>query len=183
MRAARVMLHTSGSAGCRCSMRKGRPGRDRQRGRLSAPRRDRHAAPPSAVAGIPASAAGRLATEFVRACGRKVGEMMTPSPRTITEDTPLDEIVQLMERHRIKRLPVVEDGKLVGMVSRADLMHALASLRSATAEAAPMRCAAHPRSIGRLGTQSWAPRRSMSGARRRRRAVGRDHRRAGTAGI
>jgi CBS domain-containing protein len=70
---------------------------------------------------------GRLAAEFVRASGRKVGEIMTPDPYTMNADTPLEEVVQLMERHRIKRLPVVEDGKPIGMVSRANLLHALAS--------------------------------------------------------
>jgi CBS domain-containing protein len=71
---------------------------------------------------------GRLATEYVRARGSKVDEIMTPDPHTICEDTPLDQIVQSMEKHQIKRLPVVKDGKLVGIVSRANLMHALASL-------------------------------------------------------
>jgi Sulfate permease family/CBS domain len=39
----------------------------------------------------------------------------------VTEDTPLDEIAELLERHRIKRVPVLRDGKLVGLVSRADV--------------------------------------------------------------
>src|SRR3954451_5044901 len=63
---------------------------------------------------------GRLAAEYTHACGRKVREIMTPNPRTISEDTPLEEVVQLMERHRIKRLPVVQDRKVIGMVSRAN---------------------------------------------------------------
>src|ERR1700741_1602103 len=71
---------------------------------------------------------GRLATEYVHASGRKVGEIMTPNPRTVTPDTPLEEIVNTMERCRIKRVPVTEDGKLVGIVSRVNLLHALASL-------------------------------------------------------
>ena len=53
---------------------------------------------------------------------------MTPEPYTVTEDTSLEEVVQLMEKHRIKRLPVVRDKQLVGIVSRANLLHALASL-------------------------------------------------------
>src|SRR6202140_5417803 len=48
---------------------------------------------------------GRLADEYVHARGRKVEEVMTRAPITVTEDTPLDEVVRLMERHRIKRLP------------------------------------------------------------------------------
>src|SRR5215813_1286805 len=65
---------------------------------------------------------GRLATEYVQACGRKIDEVMTPDLHTITPDTTLEEIVRLMERHRVKRLPVVEAGKLVGIVSRANLL-------------------------------------------------------------
>ena len=52
---------------------------------------------------------------------------MTQSPVTITEDTSLDEVVHLMEARRIKRLPVVRNGKVVGIVSRANLLHALAT--------------------------------------------------------
>jgi CBS domain-containing protein len=68
---------------------------------------------------------GRAAAEFTHAHGRKVSEVMTPSPRSVSEDAPLDDIVSLMERHRIKRVPVVRDGKIVGIVSRANLMQAL----------------------------------------------------------
>ena len=50
---------------------------------------------------------GRIAADFVHAHGRKVGEIMTPDPLTITEDTPLDQIVQIMESNSVKRLPVM----------------------------------------------------------------------------
>lgn len=70
----------------------------------------------------------RWADEYVRARGCKVAEVMTPEVITITDDAPLDEAVTLMERHRIKRLPVVRDGRVVGIVSRANIMHALVSL-------------------------------------------------------
>ena len=53
---------------------------------------------------------------------------MTTDPVTVGEDDSLETVVELMERRRIKRLPVVRDGKMVGIVSRANLMHALASL-------------------------------------------------------
>jgi len=71
---------------------------------------------------------GRLASEYVHACGRKVTEIMTPAPYTVGEATPLTEVVQLMERHQIKRVPVVYGRRLVGIVSRADLLRALAGL-------------------------------------------------------
>jgi CBS domain-containing protein len=68
---------------------------------------------------------GRMAGEYVRTHGRKVQEIMTRDLVSVTEDTPLDKIVELMERHRIKRLPVLSGGTLVGVVSRADLLRAL----------------------------------------------------------
>ena len=71
---------------------------------------------------------GPAATEFVREQGRRVAEIMTSDPFTITEETPLDEIVTLMEKHHIKRLPVVRGEELVGIVSRSNLLQAVASL-------------------------------------------------------
>jgi predicted transcriptional regulator len=53
---------------------------------------------------------------------------MTPSPITVIEDTPLAEIADLMERKDIKRLPVVRGDDVVGIVTRANLLQAVASL-------------------------------------------------------
>jgi len=69
---------------------------------------------------------GRIAEEYVRTHGRKVEEIMTRDLVSVTGDTPLDEVVQMMERRRIKRVPVLAGDLLVGMVSRADLLRALA---------------------------------------------------------
>jgi CBS domain-containing protein len=100
---------------------------------------------------------GRLASEYVHACGRKVGEIMTPNPHTITPDTDLDEVVRLMERHRVKRLPVLDEGKLVGIVSRANLLHALATLaREATPQAGDD-AAIRSQILTEYGKQRWAP--------------------------
>jgi CBS domain-containing protein len=71
---------------------------------------------------------GGDATDFVRENGRKISEVMTVNPITIGEDTPLDEIVTAMEKNRVKRLPVMRGDKLVGIVSRANLLQAVASL-------------------------------------------------------
>lgn len=71
---------------------------------------------------------GRIADEYAHSHGRKVREVMSPEPRTITEDTSLEEIVRMMERYRVKRLPVMRGKLVVGMVSRANLVHALVSL-------------------------------------------------------
>jgi CBS domain-containing protein len=71
---------------------------------------------------------GAAATDYVRENGRKVSEVMTADPITIAEDTTLEEIVKAMETNHVKRLPVIKDGKLVGIVSRANLLQAVAGL-------------------------------------------------------
>jgi CBS domain-containing protein len=68
------------------------------------------------------------AEDYVHDRGRKVSEIMTPKPITVSEVTPLPELVSLMERNNIKRVPVVSDGKLVGIVSRSNLLQAVAEL-------------------------------------------------------
>jgi CBS domain-containing protein len=71
---------------------------------------------------------GRAASDFVHESGRKVGEIMTPEPYTVTEDAALEDIVDLMERHNIKRVPVMHEGKLAGIVTRSNLLQAVAGL-------------------------------------------------------
>lgn len=71
---------------------------------------------------------GREAADFVHEHGRKIAEIMTPDPFTINEDTDLEKIVELMEQNGVKRLPVMRGDKLVGIVSRSNLLRAVASL-------------------------------------------------------
>src|SRR6516165_5840827 len=68
---------------------------------------------------------GESAWDFVRENGRRIAEVMTPSPVTVTEGTTLAEIADLMERRHIKRLPVLRGDKIVGMISRANLLQAV----------------------------------------------------------
>lgn len=100
---------------------------------------------------------GRLASEYVHACGRKIEEIMTPDPYTVTEETPLADIVQLMERRRIKRVPVVCGRLLVGIVSRANLVRALASLARESDTVATNDAEIRQRVITELRKQVWAP--------------------------
>jgi CBS domain-containing protein len=72
--------------------------------------------------------AGKAATDFVHENGRKVSEVMTQDPLTINENMPLEEIVTKMENNGVKRLPVMNGDKLVGIISRANLLQAVASL-------------------------------------------------------
>jgi len=70
----------------------------------------------------------QIASDFVRAHGRKVGDIMTPNPATIAEDTPLEQVVEVMEANNIKRIPVVNGDRLVGIISHVDFVQVLASL-------------------------------------------------------
>ena len=61
---------------------------------------------------------GRMAEDYVRAAGRKVEDVMTRDPIGVREDDDLETVVELMERRRVKRFPVLRAGKIVGIVSR-----------------------------------------------------------------
>jgi CBS-domain-containing membrane protein len=69
---------------------------------------------------------GRQAEDFTRSHGRKVADVMTPEVVAVDSDAPLTDIVELMEKHRIKRVPVTDKERVVGVVSRADMLRALA---------------------------------------------------------
>jgi CBS domain-containing protein len=71
--------------------------------------------------------ASKLAGEFAKSHGRRVEEVMSTDVVSASEDTPLGEIATLFERHRIKRVPILRGGRLVGIVSRSNLIQALAS--------------------------------------------------------
>ena len=70
---------------------------------------------------------GRQALDFTRAHGRRVSDVMTPEVITAASTTTLEDVVETMETHRIKRVAVVEDGHMVGVVARSDLLRALLS--------------------------------------------------------
>jgi CBS domain-containing protein len=75
--------------------------------------------------------------EYVKAHGRFAREVMTREVATITPDTPVAEIAALLESRRIKRVPVMQDTQLVGIVSRANLVQALAAIRPAAMRVTP----------------------------------------------
>jgi CBS domain-containing protein len=80
--------------------------------------------------------ASRLAADYTRTHGRKAAEVMTHAVVTVSDTTPIAEIAQLLEARRIKRVPVLRDGRLVGIVSRRNLLQALASRMTAPPVAA-----------------------------------------------
>jgi CBS-domain-containing membrane protein len=67
------------------------------------------------------------AHEYVVLHSRRVGDVMTREVVTVHEQTPLSEVARLMDHHEIKRVPVMRDGKVVGIVSRSNLLRALLS--------------------------------------------------------
>ena len=60
-----------------------------------------------------------------KAFAAKVSDMMTPDPLTVTPDTPVEEAAKIISERGHNRLPVVEDGRLVGVVTRLDVLEAL----------------------------------------------------------
>src|SRR5215471_5373721 len=103
------------------------------------------------------SSTNRLAGEYIKSHSGKVKDVMTRDVLSVTEDTPVADIAVLLETNRIKRVPVLRDGKLVGIVSRANLVRALAMTISEAAGGAE----ADDRSIrdkllAELKGQNWA---------------------------
>jgi CBS domain-containing protein len=100
---------------------------------------------------------GRLATDYIHAHGRKISELMTTNLQTVDESSPLEAIVQLMEKYRIKRVPVMRGSVVVGIVTRANLMHAMVSLALEAAPVAGDDATIRERLLTEMKTELWAP--------------------------
>jgi CBS domain-containing protein len=74
-----------------------------------------------------------LAAEFVKEHARRVRDVMTRDVITVSPDTLVTDVAGMLERNRIKRVPVVQGGKVVGIISRANLIQALAGMRKTIA--------------------------------------------------
>ncbi len=105
---------------------------------------------------------GRMAGEYVRTHARRVGEIMTHEVVAVEEDTPLDEVVRLMEHHRIKRVPVLYRGSLLGIVSRADLLRAVADAIDRENAAVGNDDDIRERILAELAKAPWAPREGLT---------------------
>jgi CBS-domain-containing membrane protein len=101
---------------------------------------------------------GKLAQEYVHTSGRKVKDIMTRNPWTIRDDDSLEAVVEMMERHHIKRLPVTHGGRMVGIVSRANLLHALASLARDMPAPAGGDSSIRASIMAAIAKLEWAPR-------------------------
>jgi CBS domain-containing protein len=97
------------------------------------------------------------AAEYVKTHGGRARDVMTAKVITVAEDAPLGEIARLLEERRIKRVPVVRRGKLVGIVSRADLLRALASAKARPRRGAkPTDQTIREKLLGVLEHEGWA---------------------------
>jgi CBS domain-containing protein len=100
----------------------------------------------------------RAANEYIKSHSGKVVDVMTCNVITAKPDTPLADIAGLLERNRIKRVPIVEGAKLVGIVSRANILQALASATKktpllATTDDSELR----KKVVSRLASEPWRP--------------------------
>ena len=102
------------------------------------------------------TSADTLAEEFVKTHSRRVSDVMTRNVIVAAPDTPLHEIAALLERNRIKRVPIVQDGRLVGLVSRADLVRALARMGGDVNDAVPEDTALQDAVMASLKSEPWA---------------------------
>ena len=99
------------------------------------------------------------ARDYVKSHGRTIRDIMTRDVVTVTDDTDLSEIARLLETNRIKRVPVLHDGKIVGIVSRSNLVRALSAVQTPTAAATTdSDRAIRARLLAELQEQKWANR-------------------------
>lgn len=96
-----------------------------------------------------------LAAEYVKAHARKIKDVMTRDVISASPNSPLYEIAALMEKNAIKRVPIVRDGDLVGIVTRANLIQAVASGRKAL-DIPVSDTFIRDKIIARLKEQAWA---------------------------
>jgi CBS domain-containing protein len=99
-----------------------------------------------------------LASEYIKSHSRKVVDVMSRNVVTASPDTPLGDIAALLERNRIKRVPIVEGGKIVGIVSRANILQALASAtKKLPSLASEGDVELRRKVIARLAAEKWRP--------------------------
>ena len=95
-----------------------------------------------------------LAADYSRTHARTAGDIMSTELVTVREDTPLRDVARLLEKKRIKRVPVMRNDKLVGIVTRANLVQALASMPPAPPASSDDKAIAEGLS-SEMAAQSW----------------------------
>ncbi|MEI9806269.1 MAG: CBS domain-containing protein [Pseudolabrys sp.] len=100
---------------------------------------------------------GRMAAEYTHSHANKVSEAMTVDVQTVADNTPLEDIVELMERRRIKRVPVLCGTEVVGIVTRSNLMHAMVSLARSAQPAATDDASIRAALLKEMKSEKWVP--------------------------
>jgi CBS domain-containing protein len=100
--------------------------------------------------------------DYILSHARKVGDVMTREVRTVTEATPLEEVVALMEKHGVKRAPVVHGPHLIGLISRADILAAVLDRLPAATTDVSDDSQIYGAFMRELRKQSWAPRYALT---------------------
>lgn len=100
---------------------------------------------------------GVLADEYSHAHSRKLGDVMTTEVQTINEDADLQDVVRIMERNRIKRVPVMRGQQIVGMITRADLLKAIGQAGPASDTLTGGDASIRERILAELKKHDWAP--------------------------
>jgi CBS domain-containing protein len=95
------------------------------------------------------------AREYVRSHGHKAQDVMTRMVISVSESASLAEVADALDTHRIRQVPVVTDGRLAGMISRADLVRALAEVSIAAPAARPDSGALQKAIWDQIKAQSW----------------------------
>lgn len=97
-----------------------------------------------------------LAAEYIKEHSRKVADVMTREVITAAPQTSLRDIANILEKNGIKRVPIVEGGKIIGIVSRANLLQALASLRNQIEGGEPDDARIREGIVERLKAEPWS---------------------------
>jgi CBS-domain-containing membrane protein len=98
----------------------------------------------------------KLAIEYVRSHARRVKDVMTRSVVTASPTTSLRNIAALLEKHRIKRVPILAKGRVVGIVSRANLIQALAGLREEDPQSATSDSMIRKKVMAQFKSEQWS---------------------------
>jgi CBS domain-containing protein len=104
----------------------------------------------------------RQAADFTHANGRHVCDVMTEDVVSVAQDASLETVVETMERNGIKRVPVTAGGRVVGVVSRADLLRALVGRVRNVAPLASDDRTIRSAIMDTMETQSWAPKSTLN---------------------
>jgi len=99
----------------------------------------------------------KIAEAYARSHGTHVADVMTAPVETTDDEAPLVEIVDLMEQHQIKRVPVIRDGKIIGIVSRADIIRGLARTLADIVPTTETDASIRDRLWVELSKQQWMP--------------------------